>query len=474
MKDKIKGVYLITDHADRLLERLAEALNGSVSVLQYRNKAKDYAARLAEACEIRKLCATRGVTFIVNDDLRLACASEADGVHLGQEDAGVAEARRVLGEGKIIGVSTHTEEEACRAEAAGADYIGFGAMFATGSKEVIFTPGPEVLRKARKGVRLPIAAIGGINTGNAGAVIDSGADAVAVISAVLSHPEPALAADELALLFNRRAKAPRGAVMTVAGSDSGGGAGIQADIKTITLLGSYASSVVTALTAQNTLGVTGIHGVPAPFVAEQLEAVLRDIPVDVVKSGMLYSTEIVEVLAEKLASYRKRIFVLDPVMIAKGGNRLIGTDAVSSLLRTLVPMTYLLTPNVPEAEAMTGLKIKDEGSMIAAAEALARLGARNVLIKGGHLEGGDAVDILFDRKEIRRLSSARIETPNTHGTGCTYASAIAAFLAQGNPLPEAVAAAKRFITAAIQNSVPLGGGHGPVNHFVAAQRQHQA
>ncbi len=464
----IRGLYLITDHGDRLSERVDEALAGGVSVLQYRNKEKDYPSRLAEALELRKMCASRGVTFIVNDDPHLAVESGADGVHLGQEDGNVKEARGILGPTKIIGISTHSLEEAVKAETEGADYIGFGSMYPTGSKEVKYMPGPGLLNSAKAAVTVPVVAIGGITRDNAGPVIDAGADAIAVISAVLSHPEPGLAATELSLLFNRRKPFPRGSVLTVAGSDSGGGAGIQADIKTITLLGSYASSAVTALTAQNTTGVSAIHGVPASFVSQQLDAVLGDIPVDVVKSGMLFSGEIIEAFSQKLAVYGKRMFVLDPVMVAKGGSRLIGEDAVTALIERLMPLAYLVTPNVPEAEVLTGIVIHDEDSMVNAAEALFSLGARNVLIKGGHLSGDDARDILFDGKNVRRFTAARVDSVNTHGTGCSFASAIATFLAQGKPLPEAVARAKEFITAAIRLAGPLGKGHGPVNHFLAA------
>jgi len=465
------GLYLITDHNDHLLERVKRALSGGVSCLQYRNKVKDYSSRRAEACELQRLCAGRGVTFIVNDDLPLAAEIRADGVHFGQDDGSVAEARRVLGPEALVGISTHSLEEALRAELEGADYIGFGAMYPTGSKDVQYLPGPAALAEVRSRVQIPIVAIGGINRDNAPTVIDAGADSIAVISAVLASQDPELAALELDLLFNRKQPLPRGSVLTVAGSDSGGGAGIQADIKTVTLLGSYAASVITALTAQNTLGVTAIHGVPAPFVAEQLDAVFSDIPVDVVKTGMLFSAQIIEVLAEKLARYGKRILVLDPVMVAKGGSSLIDEAAVTKLVEKLLPFAYLITPNVPEAEALTNLSIRDEDDMELAARELHHMGARNVLLKGGHLSGQEATDILFDGKVVRRYASRRITTKNTHGTGCTYASAIAAFLAQGEPLPVAVARAKEFVAEAIRLSRPLGSGHGPVNHFLAAKNQ---
>jgi hydroxymethylpyrimidine kinase/phosphomethylpyrimidine kinase/thiamine-phosphate diphosphorylase len=465
----IKGLYLITDHGERLVERVSDALSGGVSVLQYRNKEKDYPSRLAEGRVLGQLCASRGVTFIVNDDPLLAAELDADGVHLGQDDGNIVEARRILGKGKIIGVSTHTAQEAVRAEAQGADYVGFGAIYPTGSKNVRHIPGPAQLEPVKASISIPVVAIGGLTRDNTCPVIDAGADGVAVISSILSHPEPGLAATEMALLFNRRETFPRGSVMTVAGSDSGGGAGIQADLKTVTLLGSYASSVITALTAQNTLGVNGIHGVPPSFVAEQLDAVLDDIPVDVVKSGMLFSGQITSTLAEKLALHGKRIYVLDPVMVAKGGSRLIGEDAVMVLIERLLPLAYLVTPNIPEAEALTGLTICDEDAMVEAAQTLYACGARNVLVKGGHLSNDDAVDILFDGRTVRRYSAPRIESMNTHGTGCSCASAISAFLAQGEPLPVAVARAKDFISAGIRLADPLGKGHGPLNHFLAAR-----
>jgi hydroxymethylpyrimidine kinase / phosphomethylpyrimidine kinase / thiamine-phosphate diphosphorylase len=465
----IKGLYLITGHQEGLLERVEQGLSGGVSCLQYRDKVKEHAARLAEGKKLRLLCRRHGITFIVNDDPALAVELDADGVHLGQEDMAVAEARRILGPERIIGVSTHTLEEALRSEAEGADYIGFGAMFPTDSKDVSFMPGPAALSEVRKRVRIPMVAIGGINRDNAAEVIDAGADAIAVISSVLSSPEPALAANELSLLFNRRLAEPRGSVLTVAGSDSGGGAGIQADIKTVTLLGSYAASVITALTAQNTRGVTGIHGVPDLFVAEQLDAVLSDIPVHVIKTGMLFSAPTVRVLAEKLVYHSKRMLVLDPVMIAKGGSSLINDDAVAALVEKLIPQSYLITPNIPEAERLAGFRIHNEETMERACYGLHRLGARNILLKGGHLAGHEAVDLLFDGTAFRRFAGPRIKTVNTHGTGCSYASAIAAFLAQGEPLPTAVGRAKEFITAAISLAAPLGQGHGPVNHYLAAQ-----
>ena len=465
---RIGGVYLVTDQGDRLPERVQAALAGGVSAVQYRNKKTDDPARLSLGREIKQLCAAASVPFIVNDDLGLALALDADGVHLGQEDGNPVEARCRLGNGKILGISTHDLEEALRAEAAGADYIGFGAMYPSGSKEIQHLAGPDALAAVRKQIGIPIVAIGGINRLNAPRLIDSGADAVAVISAVMGSSEPDLAAAELALLFNRKGDFPRGRVLTIAGSDSGGGAGIQADLKTVTLLGSYGASVITALTAQNTRGVSAIHTPSPAFVAQQLDAVLSDIRIDTVKTGMLVTPEIIALVAEKLREYARKIVVVDPVMTAKGGARLMEREAVDTLVERLVPLAYLLTPNIPEAERLTGRTIADEEGMAGAARDLCRMGARNVLIKGGHLADGMALDILFDGSGFTRFAAPRILTRNSHGTGCTLSSAIASFLAQGEPLPAAVARAKEFVTAALRHSHPLGKGHGPVNHFLAA------
>lgn len=252
-------------------------------------------------------------------------------------------------------------------------------------------------------------------------------------------------------------------VLTIAGSDSGGGAGIQADLKTITVLGGFGMSVITALTAQNTLGVHGIHEVPPDFVEAQFDAVAKDIGIDAAKIGMLSSTGIMQVVARKVREYQVDRLVLDPVMVAKGGSALIRPEAVQCLIDNLVPLALLITPNLPEAEVLSGVSISSSDDIREAASIIHRLGARNVLIKGGHGQG-DATDILFDGKRFHEFVSPRIDTKDTHGTGCTFSAAIATGLALGLDIREAVHKAKEYITTAIRFSLRLGAGHGPTNH----------
>ena len=258
-------------------------------------------------------------------------------------------------------------------------------------------------------------------------------------------------------------------VLTVAGSDSGGGAGIQADLKTITLLGGYGMSVLTALTAQNSRGVKGIHEVPADFVGLQMDAVVADIGVDAMKTGMLGGPANIRMVSRKIRQYGISRVVVDPVMAAKGGVRLLFPGAEESLKKELLPLAEILTPNLPEAEFLARMKIRGVGEMREAARRIRRLGPRNVLIKGGHLRG-DAVDVLFDGRRFVEFPAPRLSSLHTHGTGCTLSAALALELARGCSPREAAERAKSFITSAIRFSFPLGKGIGPVNPFPPATR----
>lgn len=258
--------------------------------------------------------------------------------------------------------------------------------------------------------------------------------------------------------------------LTIAGSDSGGGAGIQADLKTFSALGVYGCSVLTALTAQSTRGVMAILDIDPSFVTAQLDAVLSDIRVDAVKIGMLSRPAVIEAVARALERWQPRMVVLDPVMVAKSGDRLLAAEAVAALRDRLLPLAMLITPNLHEAAVLLDEPLpRDRDAMEGVAWRLQRLGAANVLLKGGHLEAPDCPDLLLAGDKQNWLEGERVPTRNTHGTGCTLSSAITALLARGRPLPEAVAAAKRWLEAALRAADRLGIGHGqgPVHHFHA-------
>jgi hydroxymethylpyrimidine/phosphomethylpyrimidine kinase len=262
----------------------------------------------------------------------------------------------------------------------------------------------------------------------------------------------------------------KGRVLIVAGSDSGGGAGIQADIKAVTAMGGFAATAITALTAQNTVGVHGVVPVEPAFIAQQIEVVLTDIGADALKTGMLHSAEVIATVVASLAKHAAGVpLVVDPVMVAKGGHRLLLSDAEAALRDLLLPRAALLTPNLPEAEVLVGFPVRLEADMKRAAVKLVELGAAAVLMKGGHLEGDRVVDLLFHDGRIERFEDARIPSRNTHGTGCTLASAIAAGLAQKMSLRDAVARARSYVRQAIETAPGFGRGHGPLNHAVTVR-----
>ncbi|WP_096201245.1 bifunctional hydroxymethylpyrimidine kinase/phosphomethylpyrimidine kinase [Bacillus sp. FJAT-45350] len=253
--------------------------------------------------------------------------------------------------------------------------------------------------------------------------------------------------------------------LTIAGSDSGGGAGIQADLKTFQELDVFGMTAITALTAQNTLGVHGVYPQPIEAIEAQIDAVLSDIGTDAVKTGMLFSAEIIKLVAKKLNEYNVKNIVVDPVMIAKGGAPLLQEEAVSALISDLLPIATVITPNLPEAATILGVKeMETLEEMEEAAKGIHKLGADYVILKGGHLEDDMAIDLLYDGEKMFPLESIRINTKHTHGTGCTFAAAIAAELAKGESIHSAVQTAKEFITSAISNSLAIGKGIGPTNH----------
>ena len=257
--------------------------------------------------------------------------------------------------------------------------------------------------------------------------------------------------------------------MTIAGSDSGGGAGIQADLKTFSALGVFGTSTLTAITAQNTVGVTAVHEIPTDVIAAQIDAVVTDIGADAVKTGMLSSPEIVATVADAVRRHGISNLVVDPVMVAKSGDRLLRAEAIATICNELIPLAKVVTPNIPEAEDLTGRSIESDDDARQAAQAIIDMGAKSVVIKGGHRDG-PPTDILYDGAEFIEFTAERIPSTSTHGTGCTFASAVAAGLAHDLDTPTAVKQAKEYVTAAISAAYPIGQGHGPLHHFHAFWR----
>ncbi len=257
--------------------------------------------------------------------------------------------------------------------------------------------------------------------------------------------------------------------MTIAGSDSGGGAGIQADLKTFSALGVFGTSAVTAITAQNTVGVSAVHELPTDLIDAQIDAVATDIGADAVKTGMLSSPAIVSTVASAARRHGFHNVIVDPVMVAKSGDRLLREEAIATICNELIPLATVVTPNIPEAEDLTGRAIRSDSDVRSAAQAIIGMGAKSVVIKGGHRDG-PPTDVFYDGMEFMEFTAQRIPSTNTHGTGCTFASAVAAGLAHGLDTPAAVAQAKEFVTAAIAAAYPIGRGHGPLHHFHAFWR----
>lgn len=462
-------LYAVTDRSwlngRTVAEQVEDALKGGATFIQLREKNLDYDSFLAEAFEVKELCRKYDVPFVINDNVDIAIACDADGVHVGQSDMAAGNVRAKLGPNKIIGVSAHNIEEALAAQANGADYLGVGAMFNTSTKTDVETTSNGMLYDICHAVDIPVVAIGGINENNILQLKGTGTDGVAIVSAIFSKPDIAKAASELLELSKQLIpeKHEIKKVLTIAGSDSSGGAGIQADIKTITAHKLYAMSAITALTAQNTTGVYGIMDATPEFVANQLDCIFTDIRPDAVKIGMVSNSAIIEVIAEKLKEYKAENIVVDPVMVATSGSKLLNDDACETLITKLLPLGTVITPNIPEAEVLCGFEIKNKDDMIKAAEKISETIKCGILIKGGHLVS-TATDLLYENGKITWFSTERIDNPNTHGTGCTLSSAIASNLAKGYPLDVSIQNAKNYLTGALRTMLDLGKGSGPLEH----------
>lgn len=460
-------LYAVTDRSwlkgRSLYEQVEEALKGGVTFMQLREKELGEAEFLAEALEVKKLCKRYGVPLVINDNVEVARACNADGVHVGQSDMEISLVREKLGEDKIIGVSVQTVEAALKAQERGADYLGVGTIFSTNTKKDAKNVSLEMLKAICEAVHIPVVAIGGISKDNILELTGTGIDGVAVISAIFAEEDIIKATKELKYLSEQIQEKVPCKVLTIAGSDCSGGAGIQADIKTITAHKMYAMSAITALTAQNTTGVYAISDVDPSFVGRQIDCIFTDIRPDAVKIGMVSNSKIIEVIAEKLVAYKVKNIVIDPVMISTSGSQLLSEEAMEALITKLLPLGRVITPNIPEAEVLCGFKIYTEEDMIAAAQRIALMVPGSILIKGGHLEDA-ASDLLYFEGKAHWFKSERVNNPNTHGTGCTLSSAIACELAAGYSLEQSIQNAKAYITGALKAGLDLGKGSGPLDH----------
>ena len=481
------SLYLVTDRplsgGRDMAWIVREAAAGGVTMVQLREKECSTAEFIQLARELKAALAPLGIPLIINDRVDVALAVDADGVHIGQSDMPYATARKLLGSDKIIGLSVETMDEVIAANALDVDYIGISPVYATPTKTDTLTPfGLDGVDEVMRCSRHRCVAIGGMNRDTVGEVIAHGVEGVAVVSAIVAAPSPREAAAELAgIISTKRPDVAREnhnsefkiqnypRVLTIAGSDSGGGAGIQADIKSISANGCFATSAITAITAQNTLGVNAVEGLSIDILEGQIEAVLSDIGTDSVKIGMLHSAEVVRSVARLLRKYGIKDVVLDPVMVSTSGHKLIEDSAIAVLKSDLMPLARVITPNIPEAEILLGEPIEKQGDLPGAARRLAQQYDVSVLLKAGHLVDDELIDIFYNNEtgEVIELSARRVDTPNTHGTGCTLSSAFAAQLAKGLPLTEAARAAKAYINNAIIHGAAykIGNGHGPVYHF---------
>lgn len=460
-------LYAITDRSwlkeKTLACQVEEALKGGVTFLQLREKDLDRDSFKKEALQIQKLCQKYHVPFIINDDVELAKEIHADGVHIGQNDCELIKAREVLGKDKIIGVSAHNLEEARKAYENGADYLGVGAIFATDTKKDASHVSFAVLKDICTNVDIPVVAIGGISDNNMIQLTGSGIAGIAVISAIFAKENIEQATKRLKEAVSRLVHQTMPACLTIAGSDSSGGAGIQADIKTMLANRVYAMSAITALTAQNTTGVSSIYEVSDEFLQQQLDSIFTDIYPEAVKIGMVSSGNLIIAIAKKLIEYHARNIVVDPVMVATSGAKLISDEAIDTLKQYLLPLATILTPNIPEAEVLSDIKITHEKDMIEAASIIGEKYNCAVLVKGGH-SINDANDLLYQKGHYQWFKGKRINNHNTHGTGCTLSSAIAANLAKGYSLEKSVENAKDYISGALAAMLDLGSGSGPMDH----------
>lgn len=471
------SLYFVTDPvlcgARGVVGTVREAVAGGVRIVQLRDKSATDAELVEQLIELADVIDGRAL-LLVNDRVDVALearrrGARVDGVHLGQTDASVRYAREVLGPDAVIGLTANTPEhlEAVRALPAGTiNHLGVGVIRPTGTKPDHPDPlGVDGFRDFAAASPLPCVAIGGIGIDDVDALRDAGAAGVAVVSALCTAQDPRATAREFVRRWHGWPRVPR--VLSIAGSDPSGGAGIQADLKSIAANGGYGMTAITALTVQNTCGVRAVHVPPADFLTAQLDALTADIEIDAVKIGMLADADVVRAVAEWLDRTQPPTVVLDPVMVAASGDRLL-TTAAEQAVHDLIPRVDLITPNLDELAVLSGrARLRTWNDALEAAAALLGRHGTAVLVKGGHLPGDETPDALVTARGVVEFAGNRIGTPAGHGTGCSLSSAIATRRAAGDDWPEAIREARAWLRESLRaaDQLEVGRGAGPVHHF---------
>lgn len=474
-----KDIEIISEDHKIFMEyfkKIELALENGVTLLQLREKFLDGDTLLNLAMRVKSICDKYNVPLIINDHPEIAKKVDAAGVHVGQSDTDALRAREILGYDKIIGVSAKTLEEAKKAEENGADYLGVGAIFDTNSKDNAQTISMETLDEIIDNVGIPVVAIGGLHYENIMKLSSSKVSGISVISEIFSADLDSIA--EKTIIIKKRIEhmlnSTLPTVLTIAGSDPSGGAGIQADIKTLAANEVFSTSAITALTAQNSKRVIGIEPVSPDFLKLQLEAVFEAILPDAIKIGMVENLENAKVIYDILKKYKTKNIVIDPLMISSSGKELIKEEAIEFMEEKLFPIASLITPNLNEAFKLSGIKeseVTDIDKNTIDKSAIEKLGKilynkynTNILIKGGHNLGEKAMDLLIEKDCLTWFSSNAVKNPNTHGTGCTLSSAIAANLAKGYGMTSSICLAKKYLTRVIKSCLNLCEVNGPMDH----------
>lgn len=461
------SLYLVTNRnmsQKPIKEQIEEAIIGGVTFVQLREKDVGDLEFLKIAKQVKEITDKYDVGFVINDNIKIAKEIGCDGVHLGQNDTDIKEARKILGEDKIIGISVSNLEQAKYAYLNGANYLGVGAVFNTSTKANTNDLKIETLKSITSTINIPIVAIGGINQNNLDKLVDTNIDGIAVVSAILKSKDIKNTSKMLKEKFMNLNKNNIKKVLSIAGSDCSGGAGIEADIKTITTHKCYASTVITALTAQNTTGVYGILDSNKDFIKNQLDCVFKDIYPDSIKIGMISSKNIMEVICNKLKEYKANNVIVDPVMVSTSKDSLSKDITVDDFYDNIFRYANLITPNLKEASLLCGFEINTKEDMQKACIKISKRYDKAILIKGGHSKK-DCDDLLYNEGRFIWYKSKRVENKNNHGTGCTLSSSIACNIAKNYSIEKSISLSKEYVKGALKTNMNIGIGNGPLNHF---------